>query len=155
MAEYIERNAAIAALNKVRDDQRVFKYATASDFLSARDAIERATKVLESLPAAERRMIMTEFISRNYGNEGYEIIIKTDSHEHYRAAEDFARRLIDHSKPVTNAQKIRAMSDEELSKVIREPFCDKRTHEECTISYCGVCDQCVLDWLQQQAGVEE
>ena len=58
MAEYIERNAAIAALNKVRDDQRVFKYATASDFLSARDAIERAIKVLERLPAAERRMIM-------------------------------------------------------------------------------------------------
>lgn len=53
MAEYIELNAAITALNKVRDDQRVFKYATASDFLSARDAIERATKVLESLPAAD------------------------------------------------------------------------------------------------------
>ena len=53
--------------------------------------------------------------------------------------------------PQTNADKIRAMSDEELSKVIREPFCDKRTHEECTISYCGVCDQCVLDWLQQPA----
>lgn len=94
---------------------------------------------------------MTEFISRNYGNEGYEIIIKTDSHEHYRATEEFARRLIDHAKPMRNADKIRAMSDEELSKVIREPFCDKRTQEECTISYCGVCDQCVLDWLQQPA----
>jgi hypothetical protein len=45
---------------------------------------------------------MTEFISRKYGNEGYEVIIKTDSHEHYRAAEDFARRLIDHAKPVTD-----------------------------------------------------
>ena len=53
MAKYIERDAAIAALNKVRDDQRVFKYATASDFLSARDAIERAAKMLESLPAAD------------------------------------------------------------------------------------------------------
>ena len=53
------------------------------------------------------------------------------------------------TEPMTNAEKIRAMSDEELSKFIREPFCDKRTHEECTISYCGVCDQCVLDWLQQ------
>ena len=94
---------------------------------------------------------MTEFISRNYGKEGYEIIIKTDSHDHYRATEEFARRLIDHKKPATNAQKIRAMSDEELSKVIREPFCDKRTREECTTSYCGVCDQCVLDWLKQSA----
>ena len=53
MKEYIERDKAIAALNKVRDDQRVFKYATASDFLSARDAIERAAKVLASLPAAD------------------------------------------------------------------------------------------------------
>ena len=61
---------------------------------------------------------MTEFISRNYGNEGYEIIIKTDSHEHYRATEDFARRLIDHSKPMRNADKIRAMSDEELAVLL-------------------------------------
>lgn len=40
---------------------------------------------------------MTEFISRIYGKEGYEIIIKTDSHEYYRATEGFARSLIDHS----------------------------------------------------------
>ena len=53
MTEYIEREAAIAALNEVRDDQRVYKYATASDFLSARYAIERAIKLLESLPAAD------------------------------------------------------------------------------------------------------
>ena len=45
---------------------------------------------------------MTEFISRKYGNEGYEVIIKTDIHEHYKATEDFARRLIDHAKPVTD-----------------------------------------------------
>lgn len=45
---------------------------------------------------------MTEFISRKYGNEGYEVIIKTDCHEHYRASEEFARRLIDHAKPVTD-----------------------------------------------------
>ena len=45
---------------------------------------------------------MTEFISRKYGNEGYEIIIKTDSKEHYKVSEDFARRLIDHVKTVTD-----------------------------------------------------
>lgn len=58
---------------------------------------------------------MTEFISRNYGNEGYEIIIKTDRHDHYRATEDFARRLIGHAKPIRNADIIRAMTDEELA----------------------------------------
>ena len=58
--------------------------------------------------------------------------------------------MSEHNKK-TNADRIRAMSDEELAKFLHEPFCDKRTHEECTISYCGVCDQCVLDWLQQPA----
>ena len=57
--------------------------------------------------------------------------------------------------PQTKADKIRAMSDEELSKVIREPFCDSRTYEECTVSYRGNCNQCVLDWLQQPAEAEE
>lgn len=47
----------------------------------------------------EMATIMTEFITRNYGNKEFEIIIKTDSKEHYKAAEDFARKLIDHEKP--------------------------------------------------------
>ena len=42
---------------------------------------------------------MTEFITRNYGNKNFEIIIKTDSKEHYKATENFARGLIDHTKP--------------------------------------------------------
>ena len=42
---------------------------------------------------------MTEFISRKYGNDGFEVIIKTDDRNHYKAAEDFARKLIDHGKP--------------------------------------------------------
>lgn len=58
---------------------------------------------------------MTEFVSRKYGTNGFEIIIKTDSEEHYKATEAFARRLIDHAKPVTAADKIRAMSDRELA----------------------------------------
>lgn len=45
---------------------------------------------------------MTEFIARNHGCECYEIIIKTTNHDHYKAAEDFARRLIDHAKPATD-----------------------------------------------------
>ena len=42
---------------------------------------------------------MTEFITRNYGNKEFEVIIKTDSKEHCKAAEEFARKLIDHEKP--------------------------------------------------------
>ena len=55
-------------------------------------------------------------------------------------------------KPETNADRIRAMSDEELTEFINTfNICDIRTREECKISYCGVCQVCVLDWLQQPA----
>ena len=67
---------------------------------------------------------MTEFITRNYGNKEYEVIIKTDCKEHYKVTEDFARKLIDHAKPQTNADRIRDMSDYELAElfgaIIRE-----------------------------------
>ena len=53
MDEYIEKDAAIAALTEFRDDQTVSKYLSVENCLVARGAIERATKVLESLPAAD------------------------------------------------------------------------------------------------------
>lgn len=101
---------------------------------------------------AERRMIMTEFISRNYGKEGYEIIIKTDSHERYRATEDFARRLIGHSKPATNADRIRAMSDEELAEVLSAP-CLGCVVKNCRLHNYGSCGCTIafLKWLKQTA----
>ena len=94
-------------------------------------------------------MIMTEFISRNCGKEGYEIIIKTDSYEHYRAAVDFARRLIDHSTLVTNADRIRSMSNEELKEFI----CSTSKCMVCKFEVWGGCD--LLKWLQQPAEVSE
>ena len=42
---------------------------------------------------------MTEFITRNYGNKKFMVIIKTDRKEHYKVAEEFARKLIDKEKP--------------------------------------------------------
>ena len=58
------------------------------------------------------------------------------------------------TEPITNAQKIRAMSDEELAEFIdrcemndidyAKTFCDL-----CNGQY--ECDQCRLDWLQQPA----
>ena len=118
---------------------------------------------------------MTEFISRNYGKEGYKIIIKTDSQEHYKAAEDFARRLIDHSKPKTNADRIRSMSDEELAEFIRSMVDGSNSHNVACYgcinygthhsdpankgTYLYECEGCtnegiglnVLMWLQQPA----
>lgn len=108
---------------------------------------------------------MTEFISRKYGNKDYEVIIKTDSKEHYKAAEDFARRLIDHTKPKTNADRIRAMSDEELARwmcggsVSTESackYCDKNNGEFCNGEKCrGKTDtEIIMEWLKQPAEVE-
>ena len=108
---------------------------------------------------------MTEFISRNYGKEGYEIIIKTDIYEHYRAAVDFARRLIDHSTLVTNADRIRAMSDEELAthlhdigwdchlcaehgRLDNEPLLRGEKCDEKCVEHC-------LEWLKKPAEVSE
>ena len=61
---------------------------------------------------------MTGYTLYKYSKEGYEIIIKTDSHEHYKATVDFAKRLLGHPKPQTNADRIKAMSDEELAEFL-------------------------------------
>lgn len=65
---------------------------------------------------------MTEFITRNYGNNAFEVIIKTESEDHYKEAQEFARRLIDHEKPVTNADRIRSMTDKELASFLADRF---------------------------------
>ena len=53
MGEYIKRDEVIAALDEFRLNQTVSKYATVMQCKAARDAISRATKALESLPAAD------------------------------------------------------------------------------------------------------
>ena len=53
---------------------------------------------------------------------------------------------------MTNADRIRAMSDEELCKFLGEcKFCDvcEEGCDSCT--YNGACDKRLLDWLQQTA----
>lgn len=65
---------------------------------------------------------MTEYITRNHHCEEFEVIIKTNSFEQYKAAEEFARRLIDHAKPMSNADRIRAMSDKELAWFMAERY---------------------------------
>lgn len=92
---------------------------------------------------------MTEFISRKYGNEGYEVIIKTTDHEHYRATEEFARRLIDHTKPMTNGDRIRAMTDREIAEWLSCPA----VVEGKRCFYPGprekMCLDCCFDWLRE------
>lgn len=71
---------------------------------------------------------MTEFITRVcHGESRYEVIIKTDNEDHYKTAQDFARSLIGHEKPQTNADRIRSMSDKELAVFLA----DKVPHGDC------------------------
>ena len=91
----------------------------------------------------------------------YEIIINTDSEEHYKATQDFARKLIDHAKPTTNADRIRAMSDEAIAEYVCRnsinTLCDIICGGECnaiaTLKKSGdwACKEIVMKWLQQPA----
>lgn len=107
---------------------------------------------------------MTEFITRNYGQKEFEVIIKTDSKDHYKASEDFARRLIDHTKPQTEADRIRSMSDEALAQYLYAlankdfelTFCQNKpeclalvdTDEGVPEEHCRAC---LLEYLQRPA----
>lgn len=48
---------------------------------------------------------------------------------------------------LTNADRIRAMSDEELAKFLRWDICPRVRGEKRMCS--GWCDECVLEWLKQ------
>lgn len=57
--------------------------------------------------------------------------------------------------PKTNADRIRAMTDEELAKVLRRP-CDIVDHiptEWCNGRNCGY--RCALDWLKEEVADKE
>ena len=80
----------------------------------------------------------------------YEIIINTDSEEHYKATQDFAHKLIDHAKPTTNADRIRSMSDEELVEFIkhikvRAALCKAVKNNDAFEELCSA------EWLQMPA----
>lgn len=83
------------------------------------------------------------------------------NYESYREATELLKisqrhdpqaHIIEEEYHFTNADRIRAMSDEELEKFINHfNICDIRTNDECKMSYCACCEVCVMDWLQQPA----
>ena len=55
-------------------------------------------------------------------------------------------------KPKTNADRIRAMTDEELCEFLSKcEFCDICPEGCANCTYHGDCDKRLLDWLQQPA----
>ena len=94
---------------------------------------------------------MTEFITRNYGDKEFEVIIKTDSKEHYKEIQGFARKLIDHAKPQTNADRIRSMTDEELALWICGVYDSEEENGKFIngIIIPGYAPHDIEEWLQQ------
>lgn len=94
---------------------------------------------------------MTEFISRVcHGESRYEVIIKTDNEGDCKAAEEFARSLIGHKKPQTNADRIRAMSDRELAE-----FLYGFAYGVEALGACWDCQGEALEWLREPTGQDE
>jgi hypothetical protein len=84
-----------------------------------------------------------EFITHS-GPGGYEIHFRTPDREKYLAVQDECRRQIDHAKPPTNADRIRAMTDEELADWVWSAETAGRAYGPRGKKAC-------LDWLKQEA----
>lgn len=80
---------------------------------------------------------------------------KGDSKEHLSIMDKdypLIHKFITESKPKTNADKIRNMTDEELADTLFASCLEIMKLEECTnTDNCGVCKKCVLNWLQTEA----
>ena len=63
------------------------------------------------------------------------------------------RDLTKNVEPLTNAQKIRAMSDEELANIVECPYGNPYFDEHLPCK--GSCRDCLLIWLQQPAEEDE
>lgn len=74
-----------------------------------------------------------------------------------KATKELLKELEQGTKPKTNADKIRAMSDEELADIMSMHTATGACndwgipHEKCG----GNCRECIIDWLKQPAEVSE
>ena len=94
------------------------------------------------------------------GNGEYRLQFETDNKEHYLLMQSTARRCVD-CVHMTNAQKIRAMTDDELAKMLNDigwdcHFCTEHLRldnepllrgEKCDEK----CAEHCLEWLKQPA----
>ena len=93
-------------------------------------------------------------------NGEYRLQFETDNREYYLLMQETARRRVD-GKPVTNADRIRAMSDEELAKMLNDigwdcHFCTEHLRLDNEPLMRGKkcdekCAEHCLEWLKQLA----
>lgn len=87
------------------------------------------------------------------GGGKYRLQFETDNEEYFLLMQELARCCVDHPKVKTNADRIRAMTDEELAKFIPNWSytdackCVEKPYVDCN----NECEKCVSEWLQQPA----
>lgn len=90
------------------------------------------------------------------GNGEYRLQFETDNKEHFLLMQETARLCVD-GKPQTNADRIRAMSDEELAKYLLDVEQGNFTVDICddkicnTQNCCHDCTEAAIKWLKQPA----
>lgn len=83
-------------------------------------------------------------------NGEYRLQFETDNREYYLLMQSTARRCVD-GKPVTNADRIRAMSDDELADMLWKTQRNYRAVcSDPIVDYNEQRDN-LIDWLQQPA----
>ena len=86
-------------------------------------------------------------------NGEYRLQFETDNKEYYLLMQSAARRCVDGAR-MTNAERIRSMSDEELAMFLCNFNCgaDEYICEGCKAAqYCYAGHAGTIDWLQQPA----
>ena len=80
-------------------------------------------------------------------------VVHDPKHPHWIVQRSRIKCPLYNAKPQTNADRIRAMSDEELAKFIPDWSytnackCDEQPYVDCN----NECEKCVLEWLKQPA----
>ena len=72
--------------------------------------------------------------------------------EHEEPCAGCTHNAKDNFKPLTNADRIRSMTDEELAEWLRDIHACCVDDEECYLS--KTCDVCTLEWLKSEVGCE-
>ena len=130
---------------------------------------EEAIEILIAVAVCDRPILSCDFCARYVGMgtdctypsdkeiEEAVLLLKGASKDMAISAlrqQDAADKDVEKNEPLTNAQKIRAMSDEEMAEFISSiPMCVGKDEDlNCEID---VCKECFLKWLQQPYGKED
>ena len=84
-----------------------------------------------------------------------------DKREHEEPCVGCVHNAVENFEPMTNADRIRNMTDEELAEFLSDItyYCrgrqDRYRCHECSLQKCGACNEiCIGEWLKSEVGCE-